>query len=105
MRSTCPGARSGRSAMTTRPLVVSRTRVFSGSLAMMFSSTSFRGSRSENPEPINKLNGYHPVVGSGLLYGALLRVRRELHLDDLVRARDLAVPRRIALLDLVDDVH
>src|SRR6185436_5997051 len=34
MRSTCLGARSGRSSMTTRPLVVSMTRVFSGSAAM-----------------------------------------------------------------------
>src|SRR3954468_5726723 len=34
MRSTWPGARSGRSAITTRPLVVSRTSVFSGSVAI-----------------------------------------------------------------------
>src|SRR3954469_15873050 len=38
MRSTWFGARSGRNAITTRPLVVSSTRVFSGSAAMAGSS-------------------------------------------------------------------
>src|SRR3954447_24763505 len=38
MRSTWFGARSGRSAITTRPLVVSSTSVFSGSVAMAIPS-------------------------------------------------------------------
>src|SRR5215204_6958234 len=35
----------------------------------------------------------------------LARVGGELHLDDLVRPRDLAVVALVSLLDLVDDVH
>src|SRR5262245_3097948 len=52
MRSTCLGARSGRSSMTTRPLVVSMTSVVSGSGLAMSCLRCCRwgmGSRTRRP--------------------------------------------------------
>src|SRR5262245_33340095 len=74
MRATWPGARSGRSLIVTRPFLRSRKRVFSRSSAIT----------------IPFLIGPRP----------LLRVRRNLHADDLVRAA-----RRLAAFDLVDIFH
>src|SRR5687767_14020989 len=73
MRATWPGARSGRMAITTWPLVVSMRSVFSGS-SMFFIRSS-------------------------------LRVRRDLHPDDLVGVLDDAVIGLGALLQRVHGLH
>src|ERR1041385_9149106 len=95
MRSTCLGARSGRSAMTTRPLVVSRIRVFSGSLA-----AGMRALLGENHELARVYQ--HAPARSTLSHARARRPGSLLEVDLLHGVGDR---RRLARRDLVDVVH
>ena len=86
MRSTCLGARSGRSSMTTRPLVVSMTMVFSGSAAMR---RSFRTVIRDADR-----------AGDYCFASAAICI-----LTILSGSTDRAVVGLRTLLDLVDNVH
>src|SRR6185312_3837088 len=91
MRATWPGARSGRSSMTTLPLVVSIRRAFSGSL-ISATKRSFRflfrriGSDADLDHAVGAGNGA-VLVGVALLD----------HVDELHAAFDIADDRVVAL--------